>query len=152
MKQAKLVGSTLTLANVIEFLSADCITKGDDKDEGIRKALYRVLRQVLMDIKKTSRYEEKTSVASILKVYGMEYCNNRCNQHFDVTLTKKIRTRFYLMSFNSRRECRYALQGHLHRRDGMRRLYVTLEGVEVCKTTWWQIRGLSRATYMAWKC
>ena len=68
-----------------------------------------------MDKKKTSRYAEKTLVALISKVFGMECCSDRCSQHFDVILTKKIRTRFYLMSFNSWRECGYALQGQLHK-------------------------------------
>ena len=84
-----------------------------------------------MDKKKTSRYEEKTLATSSLEVCGMECCSERCSQHFDVTLIKKIKTRFYLMSFNSQRECGYALQGQLHRRDGMRRWYITLEGVQV---------------------
>ena len=90
-----------------------------------------------MDKKKTSRHEEKTSATSILEVCGMECCSERYNQHFDVTLTKKIRIRFYLMSFNSRRECGYALQGQLHRQDGIMRWYITLEGIEVCKIAWW---------------
>lgn len=151
LAQAKLAGSSLTLANIIEFLSAHCISESEDEDEGVKKAPYKAVRRVLKDLKKTSRYEEKTTAASISKVCGMDCCSERCSQHFDVTLTRKIRTRFYLMSFNSRRECGYALQGQLHKRDGMRKRYVTLEGKEVCETAWWQIHGLSRATYMEWK-
>ena len=43
LRQAKLVGFSLTLANIIRFLSTHCITKSKDKDEGIKKALYRAI-------------------------------------------------------------------------------------------------------------
>ena len=151
LRQAKLSGSCLTLASIIEYCSANCISESEDDEEGIRKAPYRAVRRILNEGRKTSRYEVKTTHASMSQVCSMDCCPLRCSQHFSLVLTKKIRTRFYLSSFDARRECGYTLQGQLHKREGMRKKYVTLEGQEVCETAWWQIHGISRATYLEWK-
>ena len=66
LRQAKLNGSCLTLARFIKFCSAHCIS--DDDNEGVWKAPYRVVRRKLKEGRKTTRYEVKTTHASMSQV------------------------------------------------------------------------------------
>ena len=59
-----------------------------------------------------------------------------------------MRQKFYLKSFKDRREYGIAIGGQLHTIDGIyKHKYITLEGVEVCGTTWYIIHGIPKSTY-----
>ena len=59
-----------------------------------------------------------------------------------------IRQRFYLKSFEDRREYKIAARDLLHNFEGDRnRKVISLEGAEVCVLAWYRIHGISKSTY-----
>jgi hypothetical protein len=115
---------------------------------GRMKAPYRfVLRKPNVE-KKESQYVRKTTDEEIRKVSSAKCCKRLCCQHFNQQSTLLVRQKYYLKSFEDRREYGISVGGQLHYLDGNRKLkYITLQGEEVCGTAWYIIHGVPKSTY-----
>jgi len=59
-----------------------------------------------------------------------------------------VRQRYYLKSFEDRREYGIAVGSQIHNFDGdQNRRIITLEGADVCITAWYLIHEISKSTY-----
>jgi hypothetical protein len=130
------------------------IPVADDPDAhlgGRLKAPYRfLLRRPNLNIKE-SKYSQKTSDNEIRKVSSERCCAKRCCQWFPQQDTRTVRQKFYLKSFEDRREYGIAASGQMHSMDGDRkRKYMTLHGAEVCSTAWYRIHGIPKSTFFAY--
>jgi hypothetical protein len=116
-----------------------------------RKEPYRFLvRKENINIKE-SQFIRKTSDTEIRKVSSGRCCPKHCYQLFPQEHTLTIKQRFYLKSFEDRREYGILARGQMHsiERDRKRK-YFTLHGTGVCVTAWYIIHGIPKSTFFTY--
>jgi hypothetical protein len=118
---------------------------------GRQKEAYKfVVRKPKLD-KVDSMYTRKTQPEEIRKVSSELCCLARCCQLFCHEDTLAVRTKFYLKSFEDRRDYGIAITSQVHFPDGSRkRKFVTLQEKEVCSTAWQKIHGIPKSTFYAY--
>ena len=115
---------------------------------GRPKARYRFIVRSASTILRESQYAWKTTDEEVRRVSAQRCCDNCCCQIFPSESTLLVRKKFWVKSFEERREYGIAVGGQLHTVDGNRKQkYITLEGAEVCGTAWYIIHGLLKSTY-----
>ena len=112
------------------------------------KAPYRFIVRKRSTGDKNSLVTRKTRDLQIRKVSSRDCCLRHCCQFLPQEKTLDIRRRFYLKSFEERREYAISSGGHIHNFDGdENRKVITLDGMEVCIPAWYIIHGISKSAY-----
>jgi hypothetical protein len=115
---------------------------------GRKKAPYKFISRKKRLFEKITKYSERTQPAIIREVNSESCCPDECIWKFQWTDTLAVRQRYFLKSFDERREYDIAVGGQLHRLGHNRkRQYVTLLGIEVCATAWRKIHSILKSTY-----
>ena len=115
---------------------------------GMLKAPYHFIVRKHRTCEKVSLVTRKTRDSEIRKVNSKYCCRRYCCQFIAQERTVMIRTRFYLKSFDERREYAISSAGQIHFFDGNPNFKViTLEGMEVCIPGWYIIHGISKSAY-----
>ncbi len=95
--------------------------------------------------------ESLLSMEEITRVSSKFCCHKTCLQPFPRAKIQALRSQMYLegdVYFRKHRLLDVHRQIH---RDAQGRDMITLEGIEVCPTTWYTIMGINRATYYRYK-
>jgi hypothetical protein len=88
--------------------------------------------------------EESMHNVGVAKCYTMN-----CYQHFFHGKILLLRQEFWSLSFENRTTYGLDFPRRLHTRgNGSRQKFLIIQGLDICKTIWCQIIGLSRSTYM----
>jgi hypothetical protein len=142
-----------SLSGTIEYLSM--IPDECDPDAhlgGRKKAPYRFIHRKPMVERGLSKYALKTTDTAIHAVTLIKCCELHCCRHFKPEETMALRKKFFLKSFDERREYGISVGGQLHSSDliGGKRKYVTLVGTEVCSVAWYTIHGIPSSTFFSY--
>jgi hypothetical protein len=95
------------------------------------------------------KIEKMLSKESVRNVGAAESCAMNCCQHFPCENTLLLRQKFWSLSFEDYKTYGLDIPRKLHTRGvGSGRKFITIQGLDIYETTWYQIIGLSRSTYM----
>jgi hypothetical protein len=75
-----------------------------------------------------------------------------CCQHFPREKTLLLKQKFWSLSFEDHRAYGLDIPGRLHMRGvGSGQKIITIQGLNICETIWYQIVSFSKSTYMFYK-
>jgi len=113
-----------------------------------QKVLYPIINRKPSVCVKDSLAICKTTESEIRKVSASRCYNRGCCQFFSQEQMLIVTQRYYLKSFEDRREYGIATGGQIHYFNGDRnRKVITFKGLSICITAGYLIHGISKSTY-----